>query len=192
MGAGIHHVSGNINLLEVVMNCKIINYVIVFVLTTLSFSLTYGDVAEDNAITSGVKELLAAEKDIPAKDIEVTTTNRVVSLYGIVDTKLQAHRAVELAASFDVEDVVDTNLKVRDSDSIVADALITAKVKGKIKHLKLHKKIAGNYDLHVETTNRVVHIFGEVGRAIDINTIKEAVEKVNNVASVKTNIKVKN
>ncbi len=175
------------------MICKIINYVMVFILVVLSGSLVYGGGTDDSAITLGVKRLLEAEKDIPADDIKVTTIDKVVSLSGTVDTKLQAHRAVELASSFeDVVDVVDANLKVRDSSSsLLTDSLITAKVKGKIRHLKLYSKIAGDYCLHVETTNQVVHIFGEVGRAIDINTIKEAVEKVKGVRSVKTNIRVK-
>jgi osmotically-inducible protein OsmY len=175
------------------MLCKLSSYVIALILMTLSFSYAYGSATDDHTITLSVKELLKAEKDIPAKDIKVTTADRVVSLSGTVDTKLQAHKAVELASSVDnVVDVVDANLKVRDSSSsLIVDSLITAKVKGKIRHLKLYNKISGNYDLHVETVGHVVHIFGEVGRAIDIDTIKEAVRKVDNVESVKTNIKVR-
>ena len=47
------------------------------------------------------------------------------------------------------------------------------------------------YDLHVETANQVIHIFGEVSSAVDINTIIEAIKTINNVKSVETNIMVK-
>jgi len=114
-------------------------------------------------------------------------------LKGTVDTKLQANKAVEIASSVDgVRDVIDIDLKVKDSSSVITDSLITAKVKGKITNLNISKKIEKGYDLHIETTNQVVHIFGEVGKLEDINTIVKVAKDVKNVKDVKTNIKVKN
>ena len=81
------------------------------------------------------------EKDIPEKHIEVATTDKIVALRGIVDTKLQADRAIEVAFSIDnVLDVTD-HLKVRNSSSVITDSLLTAKTKGKIRHLSINKKI---------------------------------------------------
>ena len=174
------------------MTFKKINIATLFFIITLGTTFAVANTIQDTMITTAIKAALAEEKDIPVQDIEVTTIDKVVKLKGTLDTKLQAHRAVEIASSVDnVIDVVDTELQVRDSSSALTDSLITAKVKGKIRHLYIHKKIDSNYDLHVETNNQVVHIFGEVGRTADISTIVAEAKKVVNVKSVKTNIRVK-
>ena len=142
-----------------------------------------------------VKSRLAQERDIP-KNIEVLTKDGVVSLKGEVYTSLQAHRAIEVASSVNnvidsvnnVIDVVDTQLKVKDSRSIMSDAIITAKIKGKIRHFYINKKIAEGYNLHVETIDQVVHIFGNVARAMDVDTVVIATKEIKGVKSVKTSI----
>ena len=172
-------------------NNKTISGAILFILLTLVSSVSIASPLEDTVITAAVREAFRAEKDIPEKHIEVATTDKIVALRGIVDTKLQADRAIEVAFSIDnVLDVTD-HLKVRNSSSVITDSLLTAKTKGKIRHLSINKKIDKGYDLHVETTNQVIHIFGEVSSAVDINTIIEAIKTINNVKSVKTNIMVK-
>lgn len=154
-------------------------------------SLVFADQIKDSVITAEVKALLISEKDIPSDSISVSTKDRVVILEGTVDTVLQAHQAVEIASSVsEVIDVVDTQLKVKDSKSLVADALITAKVKGKIRHLFVTKKIAHGYELHVETTDQIVHILGTVARQADSDTVVAAAKEVKGVKSVKTNIKL--
>ena len=76
---------------------------------------------------------------------------------------MQAHQAVEIASSVNnVIDVIDTQLKGKGSSSLMADALITAKIKGKIRRLYTTRKIAEGYNLNVETTDHTVHIFGSV------------------------------
>lgn len=146
---------------------------------------------EDAAITTKVKGLLALEKDIKSFDIHVDTSKGVVYLSGTVDTQLQANRAVELSQSVkNVTDVDDSKLKTTSSDSFMNDAYITAKVKGKIMQLDHDGVISNKNDLHVETTNGVVHVFGKVGNRKDINTIEQAVKKMNDVKDVKTNIDV--
>ena len=87
-----------------------------------------------------------------------------------------------------VKDVVDTQLKVKESKSLMADALITAKIKGKIRYLYANNKILKGYDLHVETTDHVVHIFGSVARPADLETVVAVAKDVTGVKSVKTNI----
>lgn len=150
---------------------------------------TFASSADDLAITNEVKAMLIKEQDIP-KDIEVTTKGGIVSLKGRVDTHLQAHKAIELASSvYKVVDVIDTDLKVKESKSIINDSILTAKVKGKIRHLYIYHKLEPDYDLHVETTNQVVHIFGSVNRAIDVDTIVNAAKEVKGVKSVKSSIK---
>ena len=169
---------------------KISAAIVILVIATVATndSTVLATSINDMAITTEVKARLVSEKDIP-KNIEVITKNGIVSLKGKVDTSLQAHKAIEVASSVDnVIDVVDTELKVKESKSIMTDAIITAKVKGKIRHLYINQKIAEGYDLQVETTNKIVHIFGNVARAIDVDTIVAATKEVKGVKSVKTSI----
>ena len=163
--------------------------IILLVLLAAVITPTFASSVDDLAITTEVKAMLIKEQDIP-KDIEVTTKDGIVSLKGRVDTHLQAHKAIELASSVDkVVDVIDTDLKVKESKSIINDSILTAKVKGKIRHLYIYHKLEPDYDLHVETTNQVVHIFGIVNRAIDVDTIVNAAKEVKGVKSVRTSIK---
>jgi len=165
-----------------------INIIILALATTVA-TTTFASGVDDLAITTEVKAKLIQEKDIP-KDIEVTTKGGVVNLKGKVDTHLQAQKAIEVASSVDkVVDVIDTELKVKESNSILTDSIITAKVKGKIRHLYIYNKLAPDYDLHVETTNQIVHIFGSVNRAADVDTIVAAANEVKGVKSVRTSIK---
>lgn len=165
---------------------KINTAIFVFIATT---SVAFASSTNDLTITAEVKTKLLQEQDIPTKNIEVITKDGIVSLKGMVDTHLQAHRAIEVASSVDnVKDVVDTGLKIKESKSIITDAVITAKVKGKIRHLYINKKIGPGYDLHVETTNGIVHLFGHVAREMDVDTIADAAKEVKGVKSVKTNI----
>ncbi len=156
--------------------------------TTLSCFTSFADYTEDSSITAEVKARLLSEPDIP-KDISVSTKDGVVILKGTVDTSLQAHQAIEVSSSVDkVIDVADTQLKVKGSKSLMADTLITAKVKGKIRYLYTSKKIAHGYQLHVETADHVVHIFGTVTIEADIDTVVATAKEVKGVKSVKTNI----
>jgi len=147
--------------------------------------------AEDAAITTKVKALLAVEADVRSLKISVTTKNAVVHLEGTVDTRLQESRIIELAQSVKgVKDVDESKLKVTSSNNFFEDALITAKAKGKIMQLANEDKIAKGYDLHVETTNGVVHIFGKVTDRNDIAIIEKSIGDVSDVKNVETNIDV--
>jgi hyperosmotically inducible protein len=51
----------------------------------------------DSWITTKVKTQLMATKGIPSTDISVTTTNGVVTLSGVVDSKAQVQKSVAVA-----------------------------------------------------------------------------------------------
>lgn len=167
---------------------KKINIALLLILSFLTKAVVFGSTADDSVITSEIKSKLTQEQDIP-KDIEVKTKGGIVTLKGKVDTYLQAHRAIEIASGIDnVIDVIDTDLKVKHSNSLITDSIITAKVKGRIRHL-VYNKLKSEHDLHVETTNQVVHIFGTVDRNVDIDSIIAVAREVKDVKSVRTNIK---
>lgn len=162
---------------------------LVFFVLLFQFNLD-AKTLDDKTITNSVKKLLVKENDIPNIKIKVNTKNGVVYLSGSVDTRLQENRIIELAAS--IEDVVDVdtkNLNVVSSSEFLADSLITAKAKGRIKYLSLNKHISEGYNLHVETTNKVVHIFGDVKDKKDIETIKKVISDIVSVQKINMNIK---
>lgn len=162
---------------------------LVFFVLLYQFNLA-AKTLDDKTITNRVKKLLVQENDIPNFKIQVNTKNGVVYLSGSVDTRLQENRIIELAAS--IEDVIDVdtkNLNVVSSSEFLADSLITAKAKGRIKYLSLNKHIAEGYNLHVETTNKVVHIFGDVKDKKDIETIKKVISDIVSVEKINMNIK---
>ena len=143
----------------------------------------------DKSITNLVEKLLEQEKDIPNTNINITTKNGVVHISGNVDTHLQQSKIIELASSVkNVLDVETGNLSVKNSSQFLTDTLITAKAKGRIKYLDLNKNITKDYDLHVETTNNIVHIFGNVKNQKDIFIIKKAIMDIISVKDVKINI----
>jgi len=147
---------------------------------------------DDKTIAEHVKQLLVQESDIQNTKIVVDVKDKIVTLSGVVDTDLQANRIVELAAS--VKSVIDVdakNLQVKNSKKFLSDAFITAKTKGKIKYLAINSKISKNYSLHVETTDKIVHIFGDVSNIRDIVIIKKSINDIADVSDVKMNIQVR-
>jgi len=147
--------------------------------------------AKDTAITAKVKALFAMESDIPSLKISVATKDHVVYLEGNVDTTLQASKMIQIAQGVSgVTKVNSTKLTTTSSDSYFKDAFITARVKGKIFQLANDGAIDEHYDLDVETTNGVVHIFGRVAKKKDISVVESMASKVEDVTKVKTNIDV--
>lgn len=90
----------------------------------------------DNNICTEIRILIEKELDIPSHQISVSTDDRIVILYGKVETRLQADKIIELANSVDyVKRVNPTKLKVVSSKKYIKDAFITAAAKGKILRL---------------------------------------------------------
>lgn len=69
----------------------------------------------DAWITTKVKAELMTTKDIPSTDISVTTSNGVVTLSGVLDTKAQVQKSVAVAKAVKgVHNVDASALKSRD------------------------------------------------------------------------------
>jgi hyperosmotically inducible protein len=63
----------------------------------------------DTWITTKVKAELMTTKDIPSTDISVTTTNGVVMLAGVVDTKAQVEKSIAVAKAIKGVQKVDSS-----------------------------------------------------------------------------------
>ncbi|MGC0372094.1 MAG: hypothetical protein DGJ47_000799, partial [Rickettsiaceae bacterium] len=68
---------------------------------------------------------------------------------------------------------------------------ITAKARGKIKYLELSSQIKPGYEIHIETTNAIVHIFGNITEKNDSTIIEKAIADIIDVKGVKTNLTYK-
>lgn len=149
------------------------------------------DPATDALATTQVKALYAKEADLPANKVHVKTINGVTKLEGVVATRAQANRALELASSVDgVNAIDDSNLKVKSSNQFLKDSALTAVAKGKILRLRTKNIVSPNYDLHVETTNGVVHVHGYMATQSDVDKVVSTLRATKGVKAVRTNVKV--
>jgi len=74
---------------------------------------TAGQYVDDSTITASVKAKLVAEKVANLTRVDVDTTNRVVSLNGIVQSPDQKKRAEELALQVSGVTLVENNLQIQ-------------------------------------------------------------------------------
>lgn len=74
---------------------------------------TTGQYVDDSTITSSVKAKLVGEKAANLTRIDVDTTNRVVSLSGVVESAEQKARAEQLALQVSGVRRVENNLQIQ-------------------------------------------------------------------------------
>lgn len=174
------------------MNLRNFNISTLFMIFLLNISSVFAAVLdEDTEITATVKANLMLAKDIPAKDIQVTTKDRVVEFQGTVPTDQQAKLVLDAVDGVKNVRGIKDGLKVKASGSLFSDMLITANAKIKISWLTNEGKIAPDNHLTVETTDKIVHITGTVRGAHDIDTIVESIKTIKNVKDVKQSITLK-
>ncbi|MGD9237715.1 MAG: BON domain-containing protein [Desulfobacterales bacterium] len=74
---------------------------------------SFGDVWDDNVISNKIKAKLIAEPEVRSLNIDVDVYLGVVTLTGVVSTKYQRDRALELSRSTEGTVKVIDNIKVR-------------------------------------------------------------------------------
>jgi hyperosmotically inducible protein len=87
-----------------------------FLSTTSCTSMTgqtAGQYVDDSTITTSVKAKLVADKAANFTRIDVDTTNRVVSLTGVVESPEQKARAQQIAMDVSGVRRVDNNLQIQ-------------------------------------------------------------------------------
>jgi hypothetical protein len=78
------------------------------IISAAALVLTVGCAQTDSGITTSVKSRMAADDVVKANEIDVDTSNHVVTLSGDVDSMAAKQRAVQIASTTDgVRDVVD-------------------------------------------------------------------------------------
>lgn len=152
-------------------------------------SESIGAAITDTATTAKVKSSLMAEDSLKKSDIDVTTTNGVVSLDGTVSSSKAKSTAETLAGSVDGVKSVDNNLRTPDSSEnvaktkqAVADSWITTKVKTEI----VASSVSNGIDVNVVTVQGVVALKGILPNQETINKVKAIAANVDGVKSVDT------
>jgi len=191
---------------------KQIVFVAATLINTLSVGVAYAAKAEpvdvqphsdnaqaaihDTAITAKIKARLQQDRGLKGSDIQVTTTNGVVTLEGMANdsnAKVTAQRRAETVKGVKS---VDNNLTVVTSSATLAksnqgfeeasqagsDAFITTKVKSKI----LADSLSRGFDVNVKTEDGVVILSGSLANREAIQRVKLLASQVKGVKSVDT------
>jgi len=175
------------------MNSRAIGWIAAVALVFVSAACAQTDAG----ITTAVKTKLAADADVKAYQIDVDTSNKVVTLSGSVDTATAKTRAVEIARGTDgVANVVD-NIRVTATAAaptmpeaeraVFSDPSLTTSVKSKLIADDLVK--ARNID--VDTRDSIVTLTGEVRSQAEKDQALKLARETDGVKSVTDRITVK-
>jgi len=143
----------------------------------------------DTVITAKVKAKLMGDDSLKKSDIDVTTTNGVVTLDGSASSS--DAKSIAEAAAMSVEGVksVDNNLKTPTSNATfekakraMSDSWITAKVKTRI----FADNVGKGFKVSVKTVHGVVVLKGTLANQDAIDHVKDVAGKVDGVKSVDT------
>lgn len=175
------------------MNSRAIGWI-----AAVAFAFVSAGCAQTDAgITTAVKTRLAADDEVKAYQIDVDTSNKVVTLAGSVDTATAKTRAVQIARGTDgVANVVD-NIRVTATAAaptlpeaqraVFGDPALTTSVKSKLIADDLVK--ARNID--VDTRDSVVTLTGEVRSQAEKDQALKLARETDGVKSVMDRITVK-
>jgi hyperosmotically inducible protein len=160
----------------------------------------------DAGITTSVKTQLAADDVVKAREINVDTRDKVVTLTGVVQSTEEETKALQIARNTKgVASVIDnisvappampgaepTGGRLGDvpamAKPVVTDAAITASVKTKL----LADTTVGGLRIDVDTRDSVVTLKGTVGSEAERAKAVEIASKTDNVTSVNDQLTVK-
>ncbi len=146
----------------------------------------------DDEITIAIKDKISKDSSVSGLIIEVTTNNNVVTLSGDTHSDTQASKLVQIAQSEKGVKNVVSKLDIKEGKDFLADAQITAKVKGLFIREKLFDKAELDiWGVKVETDNGVVHLSGTAKTQQEIDNAIAIAKKVDGVKSVDSKIEIK-
>ena len=155
-----------------------------------------GAALADTATTARVKAKLMGKRILRHSDVDVTTTNGVVTLTGTASGPKAMDFAVDTAKAAEGVKSVDNNLTVAnrskaagkmhemadDTQHVMSDSWITTKLKSSL----LADSVSKGVDVSVETTHGVVVLKGALANQAAIDHVKTVAEQVSGVKSVDT------
>ena len=175
------------------------NRAIAYVVLALVASLAVGCAqATDATITGMIKTKLAADGRVRASEINVDTTNGVVTLTGNVDGQEARNAAMELARDTsgvsDVKDMISVRSGSASGEAPdpnrtlgerVDDAGITLRVKARL----LDDPLVKGLQIDVDTRDTVVFLTGSVGSEAERKQAIEIARSTEGVTNVEANLR---
>jgi hyperosmotically inducible protein len=177
-----------------------------YLVTVLGSAVLAVSCAEtDPGITTSVKARLGADELVRAREINVDTKDRVVTLTGVVSRADEETKALDIARTTDgVIDVVDnitvstredaapTTGRVGDEPATPATEAVTdAGITGRVKTRLLADPTVGGLKIDVDTRDQVVTLTGTVSsqgekaRAVELAKKDESVKRVEDRLTVR-------
>jgi hyperosmotically inducible protein len=161
--------------------------------------LTVACSQSDAVITAKIKASMAADTSVKASEIEVVTSDKVVTLTGNLNSQVEKDRALEIARSTSgVANVVDM-LSVRTSAAMgdapepdrslgehVDDTVITVAVKTRL----LDDPQVKGLQIDVDTRDGVVFLTGNVHSQAESDRAVEIARGTDHVKDVKPNLTI--
>ncbi|HEV8200518.1 MAG TPA: BON domain-containing protein [Candidatus Polarisedimenticolia bacterium] len=153
----------------------------------------------DSVITAKIKSEMALDDKVKASHIEVSTSNKVVTLTGNIDSAEEKDRALQIARSAGGVDQVVDMISVRTSPDTgdapdpnrtlgehIDDAAITAAVKSRL----LDDPQVKGLQIDVDTREGVVFLTGNVHSPEERDRAAELARGAEHVKEVKPNLVV--
>lgn len=146
----------------------------------------------DAATTSSIKERIAADPLLKGCVIDISTTSNSVTLMGEVDTDMQFEKVVTIASSIESIDNVNTQgFKIKSSEALLDDLVLTAKVKGELVRTKFFKnKDIAYWPLKIETKNGIVYVSGTVESESQKTNALNVVGAVKGIKDIQASIEI--
>jgi len=149
---------------------------------------TVGTMVDDTTISTKVKTALIDDALVKARKIDVDTIDGNVILTGVVESGLQANRAVEVAQSIQGVRSVKNNLQVgsKTIGQTVDDQVIGSKIKAKL----INEDGVPSMNIDVDVIKGVVTLTGTVKDSATKVKILDIAEKTAGTIGVVDNITV--
>ncbi len=174
---------------------RAIAYVVLALVASLAVACAQ---ATDATITGMIKTRLAADSRVRASEINVDTTNGVVTLTGNVDGPEARNAAMELARDTsgvsDVKDMISVRSGSASGEAPdpsrtlgerVDDAGITLRVKARL----LDDPLVKGLQIDVDTRDTVVFLTGSVGSEAERKQAVEIARSTEGVTNVEANLR---
>jgi len=144
-----------------------------------------GSAENDTAITAQVRAKVAGSAPLSGSDINIDTTNGVVTLTGTVKDAQEKDQAAQLAGQVEGVKTVDNQLNVGGGtiargEQELRDSWITTKVKYKLMTYSPRQA----FKVDVSTVNGVVILKGTLPDAQDVQQVTQLAGQVEGVKSV--------
>jgi hyperosmotically inducible protein len=145
----------------------------------------------DAYMTAAAKTRLATSSDTPAMDINVDTTDGVITLFGYVPSEASKAKAEAEAEKVSGVKRVENELQVVPPGQRSQVARRDSEIEGTIEKAIADSKDLGHSDITVEVRNGVARLSGTVARESDKATATTIAKRTSGVRDVESDLQIK-